>query len=52
MTPPISNPNVVCGLSLSRSQTDFEGSLRVIKFPSSSKPTHASTWYDLEGPKS
>ena len=29
--------NVVCGLSFSRSQPDFEGFLRALRFPPSSK---------------
>ena len=31
--------NVVCGLSFSRSQPDFEGFLRALQFPPSSKST-------------
>ena len=33
------NNNVVCGLSFSRSQPDFEGFLGVLRFPPSSKST-------------
>ena len=39
MTPSTSTTNVVCGLSFSRSQPDFKGFLRVLRFPPSSKLT-------------
>ena len=35
----LSTKNVVCGLSFSRSQPDFEGFLRALRFPPSSKLT-------------
>ena len=37
ITPSTSTTNVVCGLSFSRSQPDFEGFLRALRFPPSSK---------------
>ena len=42
-TPSISTTYVVCGLSLSRSQPDFEGFLRALRFPPSSKLTQKLT---------
>ena len=39
ITPSTSTTNVVCGLSFSRSQPDFDGFLRVLRFPPSSKLT-------------
>ena len=39
ITPSTSTTNVVCGLSFSRSQPDFEGFLRALRFPPSSKLT-------------
>ena len=35
---------IVRGLSCNRSQLDFNGFLRVLWFPPSSKPTHARTY--------
>ena len=37
ITPSTSTTNVVCGLSFSRSQPDFEGFLRALRFPPSAK---------------
>ena len=37
--PSTSTKNVVCGLSFSRSQPDFEGFLRALQFPPSAKLT-------------
>ena len=39
VTPSTSTTNVVCGLSFSRSQPDFEGFLRALRFPLSSNST-------------
>ena len=39
ITPSTSTTYVVCGLSFSRSQPDFEGFLRVLRFPPSAKST-------------
>ena len=39
ITPFTSTTNVVCGLSFSRSQPDFEGFLRALRFPPSLKST-------------
>ena len=38
--------NVVCGLSFSRSQPDFEGFLQVLRFPPSSKLTPSLFQFD------
>jgi len=38
--------NVVCGLSFSRSQPDFEGFLRALRFPPSSKLTPSLFQFD------
>ena len=39
ITPSTSTTNVVCGSSFSRSQPDFEGFLRALRFPPSAKST-------------
>ena len=39
ITPFTSTTNVVCGLSFSRSQPDFKGFLRALRFPPSTKST-------------
>ena len=39
ITPSTSTTNVVCGLSFGRSQPDFEGFLRALRFPPSAKLT-------------
>ena len=42
ITPPTPTTNVVCGLSFSQSQLDFEGLLPALWFPPKSKPTQVS----------
>ena len=41
ITPSTSTTNVVCGLSFSRSQPDFEGFFRALRFPPSSDSTRS-----------
>ena len=51
ITPSTSTTNVVCGLSFSRSQPDFEGFLRALRFPPSAKSTRSLINLAVEGRK-